>query len=847
MQFQLTSNKYDKTNYRTIDATNLIDSIKCLKIPNQGVTHKDLVENYGSQFSDLTKEIKNTNPYIFPYSVKDLKEGLIKTNIDKLQFLVLDIDDSCSIEQFIKMNIKYKYYLHTTTTHKVAGVDKFRVIFPINESMDIADAISRKTSIQNYFSFGDKTYLDTSFLIKGRGFVVPIDLEYFFEFESQNEDVLDLNMFDQGFVKVSSIGEKIKTVEGMDTSPAVEALVKLYLDESEENLITVNGREYSRNDAFYIIHIEIAKFRVSEEYQVQLAHRMNWDDKRNSIEVTVANARKACRHIDISALRAKSFNYSVKTKETKFLQVEDVKIEEGKKHLLTATTGTGKTTLVLDKMERKVIFASPLNSIIEQQSINRNYETLKGTSGVLPSTDKILCSYDALIALLDKNDLSDYLIVLDEFHRVLTDGFRIETMSGLLERLKVSSYSILCMSGTFDPTHLDWFKFDYHFDFKADRPIRPVNVLETTGSLDHALIRFIKGLNPTDNNLILFDDKNKALAIHKVLPDITVISADSKEDEVYNQLLASGEINGTVLTTQVLLEGINLKNVNNIVIVATKYWSEEQIVQFYERDRDRKSNCYLLRKPIKEADDYIPDAFKEKEYQNSFFRVIKDLGVCKVALIGGKDMNKLIRHDGSEVYMNVLYPYWKQKSSMDIANFREGLQLEKYGYKLIDKIGEISPASVSALDKVKNLSAEMKHADYALAVEKALEGEQYNGEFSSTFSMIGILLDNGFSKNETRDIASEPKELEAYKDRITQPLPVLEKALYDEFKVGDFYSTANAKSIITKAITNSPQTMVRVNKNHHVKILSRYFHIKRKTTKKGFEIVAIRIINNAEL
>jgi hypothetical protein len=847
MQFQLTSNKYDKTNYRTIDATNLIESIKCLKIPNQGVTHEDLVINYGSQFCDLTKEIKSHNPYLYPYSVKDPHDKLIKSNIDKLQFLVLDIDDSCSIEQFIQLNQGYKYYLHTSTTHQVTGIDKFRVIFPITEAMDIEDAISRKGAIQEFFSFGNKTYLDTSFLIRGRGFVVPIDLECFFEHESQSDDVLDLSIFAQGYVKPQSTGSKIKVIEGMDKVPEVEELANLYINSQGDESIVIKGRSYPRNEAFHWLQVEIAKYRISEEYHIALAHKMNWDGKRNTVETTVDNARKSCRAIDISALRAKSSNYSVETQTRKYLQVEDVNIVKGKKHLLTATTGTGKTTLVLDKMDRKIIFASPLNSIIEQSNIGRDYGTLKGTSGVLPSTDKVLCSYNALIALLDKNDLSDYLIVLDEFHKCLSDGYRMNLMSGVIERLKSKPYTVLCMSGTFDPTHLECFKFDYHFDYKADRPIRDIQVLETTGTLDNALIRFLRGLKPNQNNLVLFDDKAKALAIQKVLGDITVISADSKEEEVYNQFLTLGEIKGTVLTTQIWLEGINLKNIDNIVIIASKYWSEEQIAQFYERDRDRRSKCYLIRKPIKKTECYIPDAYKEKEYQNSFFREVNSLGVCKVELLGAKDLDKLIRSEGKNIYMNLLYPYWKQKSAMDIANFKEGLQLEKYGYRLVEEVGLISSKSVIALDKVKNLSKESKLKEFKLAVEKAINGEQYSDEFLSTFNMIALLIEHGFSNDEIKAIALNSEELEAYKERLTNKEPQLEKALYRQFKVGEFYSAIEAKRIITKIITNSPQTTIRVNPNHYLKVLRRYFVIKRKTTKKGIEIVAKREINQIDL
>ncbi|WP_153914684.1 DEAD/DEAH box helicase [Shewanella sp. TC10] len=847
MQFQVAPNVFEKTSYTTKSVTNLIEDIKCLKIPNQGVTYEDLVINYGSQFCDLTKQIKQYNPYLFPYSVKDQNEKLVADNIDKLQFLVLDIDDSCTIEQFIKCNTDYKYYLHTTTTHRVAGVDKFRVIFPITEPMDIADAISRKAAIQDYFSFGGDTYLDTSFLIKGRGFVVPVELDHYFEYETQTSNILDLSSFAKGASSVKPTGKKVDAIEGMDNSPEVIKLAQVYMDACENSVITVNNRKCSRNDAFFFLHAEIAKHRVSEEFQIALAHKMNWDQKRNTVQKTVDEARKYCRSIDISALKKKSTNYKVETKKVTYLQADDVQIKDGKKHLLTATTGTGKTTLVLDKMDRKVIFAAPLNSIVEQQSHNRTCVTLTGCSGVLPSGDKIICSYNALIALLDKNDLSDYLIVLDEFHRVLSDGFRLDVMSGLIERLKAKSYTVLCMSGTFDPTHLDCFKFDYHFDFKADRPTREITVLETTGTLDNALVRFLKNLNPLSNNLVLFDDKKKALAIEKVLSNIEVISSDSKEDDCHKQILALGEIKGTVITTQVLLEGINLKGIDNIIIVASKYWSEEQIVQFYERDRDRSAKCYLVKKPTKDIESYIPDAYKEKEYQNQFYNEVNNLGVDKLKLLGARDMEKLIRIEGSQIYMNLLYPYHKQKSAMDVANFRKGLTFEKYDYSLTTDVESISSSTVAALDKVKNLSKEVKSQSYAQAVEKALNRERYDEDHDSVFNMVTLLLDNGFDKEEVREIALKRKELGIYKDRLLFADLTLERAIYKQFVVGEYYTAIDAKAIITKTVTNSPQVTVRVNPNHYLKILNRYFHIKRKPTKKGVVIVSKREVNNVQL
>jgi hypothetical protein len=254
-----------------------------------------------------------------------------------------------------------------------------------------------------------------------------------------------------------------------------------------------------------------------------------------------------------------------------------------------------------------------------------------------------------------------------------------------------------------------------------------------------------------------------------------------------------------------------------------------------------------LRKPISASDTYIPEAYKEKEYQNSFFDEVKRLGVSNMQLIGAKDLNKLIRIEGGEMYMNSLYPYWKQKAAMDNAIFKEGLQLQKYGYKIISEVEEISSKTVKALDKVKNLSNEVKKTEYRLAIENALDGKLLNSEFQSTFFVVGLLFEHGFSKQQIRIIANEPKELDAYKDRITQPLPLLEKAIYQDFKIGQFYTCVDAKSKVTNAITNSPQSTVRVNSNHYFKILNRYYYIKRKSAKKGLEILAKREIPRTEL
>ena len=105
MQFQLAANRFEKSTYKTIFHDNPIEGIKCLKVPNNGVTREDLVYTNDVQHCSLVEQIKTYNSYFYPNSLKSLKEPLIGDNIDELQFLVLDIDDKCSIKLFCMIGL----------------------------------------------------------------------------------------------------------------------------------------------------------------------------------------------------------------------------------------------------------------------------------------------------------------------------------------------------------------------------------------------------------------------------------------------------------------------------------------------------------------------------------------------------------------------------------------------------------------------------------------------------------------------------------------------------------------------------------------------------------------------
>ncbi|MEP4888489.1 MAG: hypothetical protein ABJV04_00560 [Aliiglaciecola sp.] len=838
-----------KDQYRYIDPT--IQAIKKLKIkPSPQYSLADLTRTYKTE-NDISRAIKFSAPLIFPYSVKDTSQKLVKENIEFLEMLVLDIDGGCTVDTFIESHHNFAYYLYTTVTHRVTGIDKFRVIIPLKEPMRIEDAIDRKQALIEYFSHNDKSYLDESFLAKGRGFVIPIELEFFREYEFKSDQYFELSELPKSdFIPISRYNLTVNGINSQDGIPEIESLANLYANSAENDRIEVNGIEYQRNDAFFRIHVEIAKYRPTEEYQKQLANNMNWDGSRNTTDRTVEEARKYCNSINLSALNARSEEYSkqVVTQQVDYLKVSDFEIHEGKKHLLTATTGTGKTTFFLGRgCDHKVIFAVPINSIGEQLKLEHNYPFETGTNVNPLKEDKVICSYNYLVELLRLGVPSDYVIVLDEFHRVISDDFRTGKLSELVDLVAASSNTIFCVSGTFDPSHFNIFEFDFHYDFKAKRDVRNIQVWETNSGLDNALIQFLKNLDSDTNNLVLFDDKSLLASIKKVLTEVEIVTSNEKEfiNELVNPKVLKGQVKGTILTTQVLMEGINLFGLDNIVIVAKKHYGREQIVQFFERDRDLSATCHLIRKPIKDCDIYIPDSDKEKEYQNQIFTEVVDrIGLEGMKLIGVKDTDMLLRTTSNELYINCLYAPIKQKQAMDRANFKN-LNLSQYGYELLD-VKTLNSKPSLALQDIKRLKVESEKDDYSIAVDSILAGEKEAPDFPDLMRLIEQLKKHNI-KN-IRKICLDKNEFQAYTERFRYIDSKLEKAIYLKFQIDNFYSSKECNNFLSEYV--GQKSFARVTKNNYRKVFKRYFHLKecRKTNKReaGIRIIGTRHVEVIE-
>jgi hypothetical protein len=264
-----------------------IDAIKTLKrIPTIKHKLRDLIRTYRTE-NHIADNIKCSTPMFFPYEIIDTNATLGGKNVKSLEMLILDIDSGCTIESFVKLNPDFDYYLYSTVNHRVTGCDKFRVVIPLKKAMPIEEAIARKQAIIDRFSIGGKTYLDESFLNRGRGFVIPVELEFFTEHESKAGFIFDLEVLPKtDFIPATKSKLALEGFSAQDGIPEIETLASLYKNSSEDCHIEVNNNTYPRNVAFFWIHVEIAKYRPTEVYQKQLAVLMNWDNCRNTVNKT---------------------------------------------------------------------------------------------------------------------------------------------------------------------------------------------------------------------------------------------------------------------------------------------------------------------------------------------------------------------------------------------------------------------------------------------------------------------------------------------------------------------------------------------------------------------------------
>jgi hypothetical protein len=869
IEFQVAKNVYEKESYKTIKTSDIIDSVKQLKVAGNPAATPNAVSSLFGSNSCFISQAKKFNPYMFPYSMKEPRSKLLKENTKEFTMLVLDIDNGstgskCSIEEFIAKYTEFDYYLYTTAGHACSEHDRYRVIVPLNKPMEVEELILRKKAIEKYFSFGGFSFVDTSAINRCRGFVVPVTIGDFYECTHKVGKQLDVEGFDRVRKAIRHVSGNRTEILGIEKHPEVLALAQQYIDSGKDQVINVGGKEYGRNDAFFFLHVKIASYNITYEAQMELAHLMNWDGVRGeSVESVVKNAREFSTDVAVSALAWGSKRDGV-TVVKDYITKDMVALEYRKVNLLTSPPGTGKTTIALGKelpviggVTHKVLFAAPLNIIGEQNaSKDPGIKQVTGRSGVLPEGDRLSCSFDALVAILERNpDLEDYLIVIDECHKIFS-SFRSTVMSEVIEHtIKNSKCTFLYMSGTFDPIFLECIDFATHFRFGTERPFRDINVVEVDDLIEGTtqLLKKLRG-----NTLTLLDDTKKGEIIAKVVGGIQV-SGEKKDEQGYKDIAFHEKVEGHVITTQVIMEGVNINNCLDHIIIVGKpqRWGVDEMVQFYERERIKTPKFYFVRKAIEKREVFIKHAKTEKEYQNRAFQIMKDQGLNRlrdIKVINTKGLFTEAKDSFGmdSVVMNVAYPYSEQKTAFNTAVFQDpelmNTHLNTHRYRLVSTLIEGVNAPEQQIQTLVQERKDKDKAEYEKLVIESIQGIEPEGaEDHKVFTLVRNLLEvQNMNELEVHDIMHTPSRKLAYWGRLRYGKLSDERAMFDAFKEGESYTKGEIKVKVIRAFKAGWSKDLRVTNNAEIQLLNRYFETKYSRAKKLHKLVKRIDVVNAE-
>ncbi|OEY95341.1 hypothetical protein BJD20_14720 [Acinetobacter proteolyticus] len=290
--------------------------------------------------------------------------------------------------------------------------------------------------------------------------------------------------------------------------------------------------------------------------------------------------------------------------------------------LLKASTGTGKSTFVMETLmpQERVVMLCPKVSQVQQLEQNYKdqgtvfcYGELKVSEEEL-STNNIVATYDQL-AKIKPYIQSDTILVVDEVHQLYcAGGYRGKALNEILDFMQKKHVSkVLLVSATLTMELLDKLplSLDHIYQFTQVKPVqRQIFLQQYAQQHDLNCVNFIINrvnlMKSTDSEKIIFvriNDKRKAeeyrFFLEKQGISTLVVNRERQGNEAIVDMVNSSKLSmeyNVILTTSIWDEAINFMNtddeIDSIHILGGNTHVDE-ITQFIGRTRHANPPIYI--------------------------------------------------------------------------------------------------------------------------------------------------------------------------------------------------------------------------------------------------------------
>ena len=309
----------------------------------------------------------------------------------------------------------------------------------------------------------------------------------------------------------------------------------------------------------------------------------------------------------------------------------------GKRLLLQAGTGVGKTTFIMEGgLKEHPIIIQVIPSVLKVRELEEQYSNRHNEIGYLFYYDKkapneadilnkdrhiIVCTFDkleAVISILNKKQLASTLLVIDECHKLYSAGsYRDEAINSIVMNIKHGTFkSVLALTATFTQSCWDTLELplDTIFQVKKDRAKtkRSVEVILLKKGDQYSFISLVakrikmlqkQGLRK--KIIIRLNHREKcelftaALEKHHGVKTLVVHSKNKNNLEVkslFSQQSIPTDID-VVFCTSIMDEAVNINNQQDeidSVFVIGKDAHPEELVQFLGRLRKTSVPCFVV-------------------------------------------------------------------------------------------------------------------------------------------------------------------------------------------------------------------------------------------------------------